>query len=192
MSFLFFYRRIFSKPTIQRILTGTIIFKAAWGLTIVLVAVFACTPISYFWHQWDHEHQGHRISISAMNWANATLSIVLDLWMLALPLSQLVHLKLSAVKEWGVILMFCLGMLATVIAMFRLKFLAIVTHTNNPTWDQRHITKWSNIEIAVGVVCACLPSFRVILVRLLPSLYGSTHQNRPGSICNDAQQSIQV
>lgn len=46
-----------------------------------------------------------------MNWANATLSIVLDLWMLALPLSQLVHLKLSAVKKWGVILMFCLGML---------------------------------------------------------------------------------
>lgn len=76
--------------------------------------------------------------------------------------------------------------------MFRLKFLAIVTHTNNPTWDQRHITKWSNIEIAVGVVCACLPSFRVILVRLLPSLYGSTNQNRPGSICNDAQQRIQV
>jgi hypothetical protein len=111
MSFLFFYKHIFSDNKIQQLIVGTMIFDAVWGATIVLVAVFACTPISYFWHQWDHEHQGHCISISAMNWANASLSIALDLWMLAIPLSQLIQLRLSPIKKFGVILMFCLGAL---------------------------------------------------------------------------------
>lgn len=111
MSFLFFYKRIFSEQTIQPFIIGTIIFNAVWGVTIIMVAVSACAPISYFWHQWDHEHQGRCISIGAMNWANASLSIVLDLWMLALPLSQLVRLELSPFKKFGVILMFSLGAL---------------------------------------------------------------------------------
>lgn len=33
---------------------------------------------------------------------------------------------------------------------------------------------WSNIEINVGIICACLPTIRVILVRLFPTIMGTT------------------
>jgi hypothetical protein len=44
-------------------------------------------------------------------WANAASSIVLDLWMLVLPLSQLRVLQLHWKKKVGVALMFSVGVL---------------------------------------------------------------------------------
>jgi hypothetical protein len=33
---------------------------------------------------------------------------------------------------------------------------------------------WSGIELDVGVICPCLPSFRLLLRRLLPTVMGSS------------------
>jgi hypothetical protein len=63
-----------------------------------------------------------------------------------------------------------------VISAVRLQFLVNVSHTVNPTWDQSDIVKWSDLEIAVGILCACLPSIRLILARSMPTLFGSTHE----------------
>jgi hypothetical protein len=62
-----------------------------------------------------------------------------------------------------------------VISAVRLQFLINVSHTTNPTWDQSDVVKWSDLEITVGVICACLPSIRLILARSMPKLFGSTH-----------------
>ncbi|KAJ4371054.1 hypothetical protein N0V86_008749 [Didymella sp. IMI 355093] len=53
-------------------------------------------------------------------------------------------------------------------------FLISFARTKNPTWDQQKITMWSAIEIAVGIVCSCIPSIRVTLVRILPRTFGSS------------------
>ncbi|KAF3037423.1 hypothetical protein E8E11_000925 [Didymella keratinophila] len=178
LSFLFFYKRIFPGRTIQRIIIATIIFSILYGIVFVVVAVFQCWPISYYWTKWDGEHTGHCIDINALVWANAAISIAVDLWMLGIPLSQLIHLKLSFSKKAGVAIMFCLGTFATVISIIRLQFLITFARTQNPTWDQQNITKWSAIEIAVGVVCSCIPAIRVILVRVLPRTFGSSQDSK--------------
>ncbi|KAF3043816.1 hypothetical protein E8E12_010536 [Didymella heteroderae] len=175
LAFLFFYKRIFPGRTIQKIILVTILVNILYGIVFVAVAVFQCRPISYYWTTWDGEHTGHCININALVWANAAISIAVDFWMLGIPLSQLIHLKLSWSKKAGVIMMFCLGTFATVVSIIRLQFLITFARTKNPTWDQQNITKWSAIEIAVGVVCSCIPSIRVILVRVLPRTFGSSH-----------------
>jgi hypothetical protein len=111
LSFLFFYKRIFPGRTIQRIIMATIAFSILYGIVFVVVAVFQCRPISYYWTKWDGKHTGHCIDINALVWANAAISIAVDLWMLGIPLSQLIHLKLSWSKKAGVVVMFCLGTL---------------------------------------------------------------------------------
>jgi hypothetical protein len=65
---------------------------------------------------------------------------------------------------------------STVISIVRLQFLVNVAHTVNPTWDQSDVVKWSDLEIAVGIVCACLPSIRLLLARSMPILFSSTHE----------------
>lgn len=83
--------------------------------------MFQCKPISYFWDQWDGLHSGTcPINTNSLGWANgkhtyldlesnryssniliAAISIVEDVWMLAIPLSQLHSLQLHWKKKIG-------------------------------------------------------------------------------------------
>lgn len=111
LSFLFFYKRIFPARTVQRVISLTLVFNVLWGIAFFITAVFQCWPMSYLWVAWDGEHAGRCVNINAVVWSNAATSIFVDFWMLAIPVSQLIDLKLSKTKKWGVILMFCLGTL---------------------------------------------------------------------------------
>jgi hypothetical protein len=113
MSMLYFYLRIFPKTGVRRLLVGTICFNAAFCLAFVFVAIFLCTPISYFWTRWedDGQSQGKCVNINAVTWSNAIISIAMDVWMLAIPLWQLWGLHMHWKKKAGVAIMFCTGTL---------------------------------------------------------------------------------
>ena len=59
-------------------------------------------------------------------------------------------------------------------SVLRLQSLIHFGNSLNPTWDQTDASNWSTIEINVGIVCACLPALRKILIRFFPSMQGST------------------
>ncbi|KAF2019882.1 hypothetical protein BU24DRAFT_419482 [Aaosphaeria arxii CBS 175.79] len=174
MSLLFFYRRIFPGVAVRKVILATIIFNALYGITFVIAALSQCQPLSYYWTNWDGEHEGTCININALGWANAAVSIALDIWMLAIPLSQLIHLKLAWRKKIGVAAMFCVGFFVTIVSALRLQSLIHFGKSMNPTWDQWDVINWSTIEINVGIMCACMPAMRVILVRFFPKVFGTT------------------
>jgi hypothetical protein len=62
----------------------------------------------------------------------------------------------------------------TVVSCLRLQSLVTFAASSNPTWDQVEVVNWSNIEVNVGIICACLPTLRVILVRMFPKIMGTT------------------
>jgi hypothetical protein len=171
---LFFFLRIFPKPIIRRLLWATIIFNCLNGTIFVIVSIFQCRPISYNWLKWDGEHHGYCININALAWSNAIISIITDIWMLGVPLYEVFHLQLSWRKKLGVAVMFCVGTFVTVISILRLKSLVTFAASMNPTWDQVDVVNWSNLELNIGIMCANLPTLRVILVRLFPSILGTT------------------
>lgn len=111
LSLLLFYLRIFPDLRVRRLLAGTVAFDILFGAGFVGATLYQCLPMDYFWHMWDGEHEGHCININAMGWANAAISIVMDFWMLALPLSQLKGLRLHWKKKAGVAFMFIVGTL---------------------------------------------------------------------------------
>lgn len=174
MCLLLFYLRIFPARGIRRLLWGTVAFNTVFGLASVLVGVLQCRPVSFFWEKWDEEHTGICLDLNAIAWGNAVISIALDFWMLALPLSQLRNLKLHWKKKIGVGLMFGVGTFVTVVSILRLQSMVEFASSNNPTWDHWDLTKWSTIEINVAIMCACLPSLRLLLVRMFPLLNGSS------------------
>ncbi len=113
LALLFFYIRIFSSTaeSVRALLWATTVFTAGFGIAFIVAAVFQCDPISFFWTKWDGEHQGRCMSINAIAWSNAAISIALDVWMLAIPISQLKQLRLSWRKKAGASIMFCTGAL---------------------------------------------------------------------------------
>jgi hypothetical protein len=111
LSLLFFFLRIFPTRNMRRMLWGTIAFDIAFGIAFTVAAIFQCQPVSYYWNRFDDGQTGKCVNINGLGWANAAISIVLDLWMLALPLSQVFTLKLAWKKKISVALMFCVGTL---------------------------------------------------------------------------------
>ncbi|TWU76114.1 hypothetical protein ED733_007839 [Metarhizium rileyi] len=175
LSLLFFFLRIFPAPTVRRLLWGTIAFTALYATIFIFVGIFSCSPVSYFWTRWDQEHTGKCMDIDAIVWSNAGIGIAIDLWMLAIPLWQLKGLKMHWKKKVSVSAMFLLGTFVTVVSILRLRSIVkFGANSTNPTWDFFEVSLWSCIEINVGIWCACLPSFRLLVVRLFPALGGST------------------
>lgn len=60
----------------------------------------------------------------------------------------------------------------TIISIVRLH--SLITHPwddSNATWVKMDVALWSTVEINVGIICACLPSLRSLLVRAFPSIH---------------------
>lgn len=106
--FLFFFLRIFTTTNSKRVIFGTMAVTAMWGVASTLVGLFQCWPISYNW-VWDGSPGGKCVDKNAILIANAVISIVLDVWILAIPLWKLRHLNVSGSKKFGVALMFLTG-----------------------------------------------------------------------------------
>lgn len=111
LSLLFFYLRIFPGTRLRQLIWGTIILNSVYGVVFVFVGIFQCRPIAHYWKHWDGEDRGTCINVNALAWSNAAISIALDVWMLALPMSQIVKLNLHWKKKVGVGLMFGVGTL---------------------------------------------------------------------------------
>jgi hypothetical protein len=152
LTLLFFYIRVFPAKEVQRLLWGTIIFTTMWGIAFVVVAIFQCRPISYFWTKWDGLHEGSCLDINAITASNAAISIALDLWILGIPLWQLWGLKLHWKKKVGVALMFCVGTFVTVVSILRLQALVHFAASSNASWEFYDVSVWSTIEITVGIM----------------------------------------
>ncbi|KAL6354950.1 hypothetical protein LRP88_12308 [Fusarium phalaenopsidis] len=149
MSLLFFYLRIFPGPA-QKLLWGTVIFNAIYG---------------------------YSANVNAIGWANAAISISLDIWMLAIPMWYLRNLKLHWKKKIGVAAMFIVGTFVTIVSIIRLQYLVDLDSSQNPTYDQTDVSIWSTVEINVGIICASMPALRILLVRLFPVLGGSSYDS---------------
>ncbi|KAH6983342.1 hypothetical protein BKA56DRAFT_615325 [Ilyonectria sp. MPI-CAGE-AT-0026] len=180
MAFLFFYLRIFSGPA-QKVLWGTIIFNALYGIVFCFLAAFQCTPVSFFWNGWDGEHAGKCLNITAIGWANASVSVALDLWMLAIPLWCVRSLNMNWKKKFGVVAMFIVGTFVTVVSIIRLQYIINLGSSHNATYDQLDISIWSTVEINVGIMCTCMPAIRMMLVRFFPVLRSTIRDTRKSS-----------
>jgi hypothetical protein len=111
IAMLLFYLRIFPAQNVRRLLWGTVIFSVLFGIFFFFLAIFQCQPISFFWTHWDGEHEGKCLNSNAIAWANAGISIALDVWMLVIPLAELKSLNLHWKKKIGVGFMFLVGTL---------------------------------------------------------------------------------
>ncbi|KAF5530517.1 CFEM domain-containing protein [Fusarium mexicanum] len=173
--FICFYMRIFGLKTgVRYLLWGTLILTSAWGLAFVVVSLFQCHPIHRFWTAWAEVPKSGCANSNTISWVNAITSIVLDLWILGIPLWQLRSLHLHWTKKVGAAFMFCIGTCVVVVSIIRLHSLTLFASTSNATWDLFEVTKWSVIEINIGLACTCLPTLRSALAKWFPDIIGAS------------------
>lgn len=116
LSLSLFYLTLFVGPVIRRVVQLTVVVNIGTLIIAGLIAIFQCTPVPYFWRRFvEVGTRGHCININTGGWVFAAFSIAIDIWMLAIPMSQLHKINLHWKKKIGVTVMFLTGFLYVLI-----------------------------------------------------------------------------
>ncbi|KAK1998617.1 CFEM domain-containing protein [Colletotrichum falcatum] len=174
-SILFLYLRIFPDEGFRRILWYTQLINLLAFVAYTTTTVFLCQPISYFWTGWAKETEGRCINLNAFAEGNGAFNVIMDVWMLILPLSQVYNLNMKLKKKLGVMLMFGIGIILTAVSVYRLYVVEGYAKSYNVTAGSFETSIWSIIELGVGVFVACLPSARGAWRDLFPKVLQITH-----------------
>lgn len=128
MSICFLYLRLFPNKDFHRVVRITQVINVLILVGFLLTDLTQCKPMSYFWTHWDGQHKGWCINSNAMIWAQAAVNIGLDIWLLALPASQLWILNVPDRKRLGVHVMFGLGILYAGSRILGAPFIHVIFH----------------------------------------------------------------
>ncbi|KAF1920182.1 hypothetical protein BDU57DRAFT_436220, partial [Ampelomyces quisqualis] len=167
VSLLLFYLEIFPTPQFRRIAFCALGFIIVNNCVIFFVTVFACKPVSSFWDR-DIKN-GKCLNIQSISYAASGSAMVQDLILLALPLTFIRQLQMKRTRKIAVGFMFAIGTFGTVATAMRLPSLSSFKISIDPTWDYVAATKWSQLELAVCIICNSLPAIRILAAKFIPT-----------------------
>ncbi|KAK7955862.1 uncharacterized protein PG986_005084 [Apiospora aurea] len=181
---LLFFLRVFPARRFRHACHGTVAFVVAFvvafSIATFTVTIFSCAPVRYFYVGWAGDTAGTCIDINAFWFSQATINIVTDLWVMALPIPQIFKLGLERKKKIFLCMMFCVGLLVTIFSIIRFTGLVSYSSTTNPTYNNVGAATWSVLECNVGIVCCCMPYVRSLLNRVFPNCFGGTFFSSDG------------
>ncbi|TDZ68038.1 hypothetical protein CTRI78_v002576 [Colletotrichum trifolii] len=109
-SVLFLFLRIFPDRKFRMTVWATQVFNLVVGITYALVTIFQCSPVSLAWTFWTGDFEGHCINIGIPGASQCAVSILLDIWLLVLPATQVWNLNVKRRRKAAFMLMFSLGL----------------------------------------------------------------------------------
>ncbi|GFN12279.1 hypothetical protein AtubIFM54640_009541 [Aspergillus tubingensis] len=140
-------------------------------LVFTFLLLFACNPVA---RQWDTSLPGSCIDTVASYYALAGTSLGFDIIIIALPLPVLLTLQLRLRQKIALVGVFALGFFITIIQIIR-----IFTIKNLKTYtDSQPIVIWSDVEISLGVIITCIPTYGPFFHAFASTLSSSYNNNR--------------
>lgn len=166
ISFLILYRRLFPGPNMQRVCLWLLMFIIGWGIVQEFIVGFSCIPLTAFLPSMA----GKCIPSLPVWYLTSSMNIVTDFMIFLIPVFPVVKLQMGS-KQKGMLLgLFCLGFFTCIISCVRLSTLHKGIHTQDPFWDNAPAAYWSVVELNCGILCACLPTLRPLIQRVIPRL----------------------
>ncbi|EFQ28954.1 uncharacterized protein GLRG_04098 [Colletotrichum graminicola M1.001] len=106
----------------------------AQQMLYILVQAFAKASIAFFY--------------SPIVYAGAACSILEDLFLIVLPIPELLKLQLSSKKRIALVFMFALGSFACIASMVRLQYLVSFADSFDSTYENVMTVIWSAVELS--------------------------------------------
>jgi len=149
-------------------------FLVAYTIAATIAKICICKPISTFWLGIDVTH-GKCLKQLEIFLTDTIVSVISDLMILMLPVALVRMLSMSFKKKLRVIMVLAAGGLACIASIVRLVWVIAYINSPDKTWSIKRIELLTNAEVAVGIICACLPAITVLASRV----HSYTHERFP-------------
>lgn len=185
-SILVFYLRL-SKNTQQVLRIASWIVLAIVniaGTVLTLLNIFQCRPVVAAF-SYSYSGQAQCIPLLTEFICSAPVNIITDLAILALPIPVLTGMNLPRRQKYILVATFSLGIFLTIVDVVRIYYLqqaitlAPTTTVSDPTaifgdspdfaWNASLSLMWSAIEVNMGMICACIPTLKPLIIKILPA-----------------------
>jgi fucose permease len=188
-SILIFYLRM-AKNTQLLLKTASYITLAVVniaGVVLTFLNAFQCSPVTAAYVTSTH---GNCISIVTLYLCSAPVNIITDLAILVLPIPVLTGMRLPQRQKTVLVFTFALGIFVTIIDVVRIYYLQqaddiqdmLIVNKKLGTstgidfaWTASTALMWSAVEVNVGIICACIPTLKPLIKKLLPSMITDSH-----------------
>lgn len=114
LSILLLYVRLFriDDKSFRYLIYFGIFATSALALSAILALLFACEPISFFWTSFRGDTDGYyRLNIDELYISVAVVNLLLDLYLLAIPVPRVLRLQMSPRKKFIVCSSLFLGIM---------------------------------------------------------------------------------
>ncbi|CAI7669553.1 unnamed protein product [Penicillium pancosmium] len=177
-SILMQYFRVFPTKRMRLICWIMITILALYGTWAVISAFLNCIPVAKFW---DPTIEGFCLNKPALWFSNAAMHITTDIAILIIPIPALASIDVPKRQKIALMLMFALGGFVCITSIVRLVSLKKISDSLDPTYDNVGAASWSAIECNTGIICACLPTLKPLISKIIPGLISTLSGNRYGT-----------
>ncbi|PLN79473.1 hypothetical protein BDW42DRAFT_172895 [Aspergillus taichungensis] len=170
-SMMLFFMRIFGTKRSFQISVGIVMTIVwLWAISVILETVLLCRPLAF---NWDTTIPGGTCGDRNGTFVSAgVLNLVTDLMVMALPVPYIWKLQLSTAKKIALSLVFCMGLLVSVISIVRLSSLMAIDF-NDITYSVQMGVMWTVLEPELAIICANMPLMKTVLARAFPGLFST-------------------
>ncbi|KAH6604815.1 mfs transporter [Trichoderma cornu-damae] len=155
------------------------------GVVLTLINIFQCRPVQAAFNA-NYKGPTKCIPLLTEFICAAPVNVVTDLAILALPIPVLTGMRLPSRQKTILVFTFALGIFVAIVDVVRIYYLqqAIVDAPTGITTDPSSrfggqvdfaynaslALMWSAVEVNVSTACACIPTLKPLVLRLLPSM----------------------
>ena len=186
-SILIFYLSLAKNQQIFRRATWATLFVVnAAGFALTILNIFQCRPVGTVF-QYRLPQGANCTDIVTLYLSSAPVNIITDLAILLLPMPVLTSMRLPRKEKIILVITFSFGAFVAVVDVVRIAYLqsaavARLQNTRNGSSDSTPANDydfpwiaalsfmWSAVEVHVGIICACVPALKPLVVRILPSI----------------------
>ncbi|KAF4499911.1 hypothetical protein FAGAP_3912 [Fusarium agapanthi] len=178
-SILFFLLRLGGHNRgIKWAIYGLNAFNVALMIAIFLTVVFQTIPINAYWDlsiKPERQIDGPVFYISS-----AIITTITDVLVLLIPFWIFIGLKMRIAAKLGLIVVFLMGGVVTIVAILRVIELYKKFYVKG--YDSRHSLgdTLSSIEVNLAIIACCGPALRPLFRRMFPRLFSGKSTNDTG------------
>ncbi|KAI0100212.1 hypothetical protein GGR51DRAFT_551567 [Nemania sp. FL0031] len=163
LSILLLYNRLFSvHAAFRRQIIALCIAVICYGVGTTIANLLSCIPLKYTWIN-NLEDPRFCFNYNVFWFATGIAEAALDIFIFIMPIRVVTQLHLHRRKRIAVGSVFLVGIFVIVSGLLKAVY-GYAPGSRNPSFSKTAL--WTTVHSGTGIICACLPVFWALLVRL--------------------------